>query len=62
MLLGITNELADESRIEITADSENKITISTDKGNYDIMGKPFDEFPNTPQLSLKLILQLTVKP
>ena len=58
MLLGITNELADESRIEITADSENKITISTDKGNYDIVGKPFDEFPNTPSVESKINLTI----
>ena len=53
MLLNITNELMDDSRLEIKVDSGNKINISTDNGNYDIVGKPSDEFPNTPSVESK---------
>jgi len=58
MLLNITNELHDETRITISADEENKINISTDHGNYNIVGKPADEFPNTPEVETKKQIDL----
>ena len=48
MLSSITSELPDEMRVEFEVDDENKISISTEYGNYDIVGKPAEEFPNTP--------------
>ena len=53
MLLNITNELPDETRVNIKTDEENKINISTDSGNYNIVGKPADDFPNTPDVETK---------
>jgi len=50
MLLNITNELPDEMRVELEVDAENKISISTEYGNYTIVGKPAEEFPNTPTI------------
>ena len=50
MLLNITNELPDEMRVALEVDVENKISISTDYGNYNIVGKPAEEFPNTPTI------------
>ena len=58
MLLNITNELPDETRITINADEENKINISTDHGNYNIVGKPAEEFPNTPEVETKKQIDL----
>ena len=49
-LLNITSELPDKTRIEISSDPENKVKIKTDLGVYDIMAKPADEFPNTPEV------------
>ena len=48
MLSNITNEMPDEMRVEFDVDQENKISISTEYGNYDIVGKPAEEFPKTP--------------
>ena len=45
-LLDITNELS-ETRITITENDLN-ITIETDFGKYNIMGKPYEEFPTIP--------------
>ena len=58
VLLNITNELPDETRITIGADEENKINISTDHGNYNIVGKPAEEFPNTPEIETKKQIDL----
>lgn len=49
-LLNITSELPDKTRIQISSDLENKVKISTDLGVYDIMAKPSEEFPNTPEV------------
>ena len=50
MLSNITNELPDETRVNFNVDVENKINITTEYGDYNIVGKPADEFPNTPTL------------
>ena len=49
-ILNITNELPEKTRIEIYSDQENKVKITTDVGVYDIMAKPAEEFPNTPEV------------
>ncbi|PCH53954.1 MAG: DNA polymerase III subunit beta [Verrucomicrobiales bacterium] len=49
-LLDITNELPNDARMTLTADENNKITMVTDAGSYDIMGKPADEFPAIPEV------------
>ena len=49
-LLDITNELPNDARMTLTADENNKITMATDAGSYDIMGKPADEFPAIPEV------------
>jgi len=46
-LLDITNELP-ETRVSIAVDEKNKVEIITDFGEYDLMAKPSDEFPATP--------------
>jgi DNA polymerase-3 subunit beta len=47
-LLEITNELPD-TRITITVDSKNRAKIITDIGEYDLMGKSPEEFPQPVQ-------------
>ena len=49
-LLSLTNEMPEEARITITAKEDNNIEINTDVGSYDIVGKPADEFPATPEI------------
>jgi DNA polymerase-3 subunit beta len=49
-LLDITNELPNDARMTLMADENNKITMVTDAGSYDIMGKPADEFPAIPEV------------
>ena len=58
MLSNITNELPDEMRVEFDVDSENKISISTEYGNYDIVGKPAEEFPTTPTLETENTIEV----
>ena len=47
-LLDITNELPDV-RLTIAVDEKNKAVITTDVGEYDLMAKPAEEFPKTPE-------------
>ena len=47
-LLDITNELP-EVRLTITVDDKYRTTIETDLGKYDLVAKPPEEFPETPQ-------------
>ena len=49
-LLNITNELPEKTRIVISSNPDNKVKIKTDLGVYDIMAKPAEEFPNTPEV------------
>ena len=46
-LLDITNELP-EARLTIAVDEKQRTTIETDLGKYDLMAKPPEEFPETP--------------
>ncbi len=46
-LLDITTELP-ETRLTLTVDEKNRAEMQTDSGIYDLMGKPADEFPATP--------------
>lgn len=48
-LLEITNELPD-TRITISVDAQNRVELTTDIGTYDLMGKPADEFPASPDI------------
>ncbi len=43
-LLEITNELP-ETRLTIKVDKQNKVKIKTDLGEYDLMAKPAEEYP-----------------
>ena len=45
----ITSELPDDTRITIDVNKNNNVKINTDVGSYDLMGKPADEFPVTPE-------------
>jgi len=49
-LLDVTNELPESARITLSSDENNKIEMVTDVGAYDIMGKPAEEFPATPEV------------
>ena len=49
-LLEITTELPEDARINLSADENNKIKMSSEVGTYDIMGKPADEFPAVPEV------------
>ena len=51
-LLSITNELP-ETRVTISVDNNNKTKISTDFGEYDLMSKSADEFPEVPKIGTK---------
>ena len=59
-LLDITNELP-ETRISISADDRNRVEIQTEMGTYDLMGKPADEFPATPEINQTKELSLPAK-
>ncbi|MFQ6677440.1 MAG: DNA polymerase III subunit beta [Fidelibacterota bacterium] len=48
-LIEITNALTD-SRLTIHADESQKIELITNNGTYDLMGKPVEEFPVTPEV------------
>jgi len=47
-LLDITSELP-EVRLTVAVDEKNKAVLTTDIGEYDLMAKPADEFPKTPE-------------
>ena len=49
-ILDVTNELPESERITLSSDENNKVKMVTGVGNYDIMGKPADEFPATPEV------------
>ena len=57
-LLEITNELP-ETRITFSINEKNNVKITTDLGEYSIMAKPADEFPNTPKIqnSDKIVIE-----
>jgi len=48
-LIDITNELTD-ARLTINVDNDQHIELITDNGTYDLMGKPVEEFPVTPEV------------
>ena len=47
-VLGVINEYNEETRLTFEV-LENKIIISSDKGSFEIMGRPAVEFPNEPE-------------
>lgn len=49
-LLEITSELPEETRITLAVDTQFKVQITTDMGEYDIMGKSPEEFPAVPEI------------
>lgn len=49
-LIDITSALADDTRLSIYVDENQKIELITDNGSYDLMGKPVEEFPVTPEV------------
>jgi len=50
----ITSELPDDTRITIDVNENNNVKIITDIGSYDLMGKPADEFPATPEMDQRV--------
>ncbi len=56
-LLEITNELPD-IRLTISVDTNYKTTIETEVGKYDLMGKPPEEFPATPNQKYKKTINI----
>ncbi|MFL3004910.1 MAG: DNA polymerase III subunit beta [Candidatus Neomarinimicrobiota bacterium] len=56
-LLEITNELPDV-RLTISVDTNYKTTIETEVGKYDLMGKPPEEFPATPNQKHKKTINI----
>lgn len=48
-LIDITNELTD-TRLTINTSDNQHIELITDNGTYDLMGKPVEEFPVTPEV------------
>jgi DNA polymerase-3 subunit beta len=56
-LLEITNELPD-IRLTIKVDTNYKTTIETEVGKYDLMGKPPEEFPATPNQKYKKTINI----
>tara|TARA_B100001029_G_C15056081_1_gene454483 strand:+ start:1460 stop:2566 length:1107 start_codon:yes stop_codon:yes gene_type:complete len=56
-LLEITQEIPDENII-ININSNNKVTITTDFGNYSIMGKTPNEFPEIPAIEKPVIINM----
>ena len=59
-LLEITNELPDV-RLTISVDTNYKTTIETEVGKYDLMGKPSEEFPATPNQRHKKTISIKGK-
>ena len=59
-LLEITNELPDV-RLTISVDTNYKTTIETEIGKYDLMGKPSEEFPATPNQKHKKTVNINSK-
>ncbi|MFQ6611680.1 MAG: DNA polymerase III subunit beta [Fidelibacterota bacterium] len=49
-LLDITSELSEDARLTINVDGNYKVKLRTEVGNYDIMGKPPEEFPAMPEV------------
>ena len=56
-LLEITNELPDV-RLTISVDNNYKTTIETEVGKYNLMGKPSEEFPTTPNQEHKKTISI----
>ena len=56
-LLEITNELPDV-RLTISVDTNYKTTIETESGKYNLMGKPPEEFPATPNQKYKKTINI----
>lgn len=50
LFLDIINEV-DEEEILFKSDKDNGITIKTSRGEFEIMGKPGEEFPGIPDVS-----------
>ncbi len=48
-LIDITNELSD-TRLTINVGDSQHVELITDNGTYDLMGKPVEEFPVTPEV------------
>ena len=59
-LQDITNELP-ETRITISVDKANKATIKTDLGEYDLMARPTEEFPTSPEQKEQTTIQISGK-
>jgi len=56
-LLEITQEIPDEN-LNISINPENKVEIKTDFGNYSIMGKTANEFPEMPSVENPVIIKM----
>jgi DNA polymerase III subunit beta len=56
-LLEITQEIPDEN-LSININTDNKVDIKTDFGNYSIMGKTANEFPEMPQVEKPVIINM----
>jgi len=56
-LLEITNELPDV-RLTVSVDENYKTTIETEVGKYDLMAKPPEEFPATPDQKHKKTIKI----
>jgi len=59
-LLEITQEIPDEN-LSISINPENKVEIKTDFGNYSIMGKTANEFPEMPSVENPVIIKMGKK-
>ena len=59
-LQDIANELP-ETRITISVDRANKATIKTDLGEYDLMARPTEEFPTSPEQKKQTTVQISGK-
>lgn len=51
-LMDIANALS-ESEVTISANEENRVTLETGFGNYDVGGSPAEEFPSIPEVDNK---------
>ena len=56
-LLEITQEIPDEN-LNIIINNDNKVQIQTDFGNYSIMGKSANEFPEIPNVENPVIINM----
>ena len=56
-LLEITQEIPDE-HLNISISSDNKVKITTDFGNYSIMGKTANEFPEMPNVENQVVVNI----